>query len=844
MKIIYIKLVNFVGVKAAMNLNEISFSFENINKPIIQLYGKNRCGKSVLIQQLHPFSSINLNGDERNDLSLIIPGEDGLKEIVYEINGKVYHIKHNYRATSKNHTISSSIICDKEELNPSGGVNTFNQVIENLFGINRFTFQLICNGTQLTSFGNMNATQRKTLLNKALGVDIYDKIHKLATEDYRYTNKIIASLANTQEYLLKTYGSYESLLNQLNHHKQLVDSFSEQQQTIRSNMDRISGKLQTLRSQNPMQELMEIQRACTSYANAVSVFGGSIDSGLYDRLVNEQITLNQQLSDIKSKYQIIMHDIDELYSKRREIETSIMSRRKAIDDLHNMESLRDNLINNINSIESIETVESPSSVFRTMLTLGQAINSLCMEIVSSLSDNHLRLFVDMIKNNMDVSAFLIQEGSVLMDSEKEKTVISRLQSMIFSVHGEEPEKCDDNNCLYKKTYFTLKEYFKSYQNVDSSKFTQYDIEQIDSAYKNLLSIKRMLVVDIPLEVKQLFEINNILGNLVGRRHGVDVDRIKFLMEEAAKMELKLQYIKQLNDIKNSIEQMKSIIPESTNDDKSSMISGIIEKMESEKESIRQEMIRLQSLIDDNDSKRLLLSDVKNIDISALKKRQDQLQKTIDTINQSDQEYDNLSQQYHDITVQLQQCQRELDVLDKANAQYIKTVSEIEVHSNNDEMYRIIAEATSSTKGKPVITIRDTVNRALNLTNQLLHVMYEDEIQLLKPTINETEFTLPFRCGINHSPDIRYGSQSENTLLSLAVSLSLASSVTPYNCYLIDEIDAYLDQAAKNGFVLMLQEIMVRLNSEQIFIISHNVCAEQYPDYVQTVDISKRIEELL
>ena len=208
------------------------------------------------------------------------------------------------------------------------------------------------------------------------------------------------------------------------------------------------------------------------------------------------------------------------------------------------------------------------------------------------------------------------------------------------------------------------------------------------------------------------------------------------------------------------------------------------------------------------------------------------------------EYDQLSIEYHKVTSELQQCQQELDVLDKANSQYMKTVSEIDVHTSNDEMYRIIAEATSSTKGKPVIAIRDTVNRALNLTNQLLHVMYEDEIQLLKPTINESEFTLPFRCGINHSPDIRYGSQSENTLLSLAVSLSLASSVTPYNCYLIDEIDAYLDQAAKSKFVMMIQEMMVRLNSEQIFIISHSVCAEQYPEYVQTIDISKRIEELL
>lgn len=843
MKILYIKLVNFVGIKAAMGLNEISFSFEKCNKPIIQLYGKNRCGKTVLIQQLHPFSSINLNGDERNDLSLIIPGEDGSKEIIYEHNGKVYQIKHTYRATSKNHTVSSSIMCDNEELNQSGGVNTFNQVIENLFGINKFTFQLICNGTQLTSFGNMNASQRKVLLNKALGVDIYDKIHKLATDDYRYTNKIIASLSNTQEYLLKTYGSYESLLNQLNHHKQLVSELSEKQQMIRSNMDMISGKLQTLRSQNPMQELLEIQRKCTSYADAVSIFGGSIDVKLYDKLVNEQISLNQQLSEMKSRYQIIIHDIDDLYSKRQEIESSIISQKRALDDLHNMESMYDNILNNINSINIIETVESPSSSLRTMLTLGQAINSLCMEIVSSLSDNHLRLFVDMIKNDIDISAFLIQEGSILMDSEKEKTVMSRLQSMIFSVHGEEPEKCDDDNCLYKKTYFTLKEYFKSYQNVDSTKFTQYDIEQIDSAYRNLLSIKRMLIVDIPDEVKQLFVVNNILDNLVARRHGVDIDRIKFLMEESAKMELRLQYVKQLNDIKASIERMRSVIPTSISDDKSSIIQGNIEKMESEKQSIIQEINNIQKQIDDNDSKRVLLSDIKNIDISSLKKRQDQLEKIIETINKSDQEFDSLTNQYHIITTQLQQCQQELDVLDKANSQYMKTVSEIDMHSSNDEMYRIIAEATSSTKGKPVITIRNTVNRALTLTNQLLHVMYDDEIQLLKPIINETEFTLPFRCGINHSPDIRYGSQSENTLLSLAISLSLASSVTTYNCYLIDEIDAYLDQAAKNGFVLMLQEMMIRLNSEQIFIISHSVCADQYPDYVHTVDISKRIEEL-
>ena len=93
MRIIYIRLVNFVGVNAAMGLREVEFSFDKIDKPIIQIYGKNRCGKTVLIQQLHPFSSINLNGDERSDLSLIIPKEVGIKNIVYEVNDVVYNAK-------------------------------------------------------------------------------------------------------------------------------------------------------------------------------------------------------------------------------------------------------------------------------------------------------------------------------------------------------------------------------------------------------------------------------------------------------------------------------------------------------------------------------------------------------------------------------------------------------------------------------------------------------------------------------------------------------------------------------------------------------------------------------
>lgn len=842
MRITYIHLVNFVGVQAAMGLRDVSFSFENIDKSIIQLYGKNRCGKTVMIQQLHPFSSINLNGDERSDLSLIIPGENGLKEITYNVDGTIYHITHTYKPTSKSHTITSSITCNGKELNENGGVNNFNQIIESIFGINKYRFQFVINGTQLTSFANMSSTQRKTLLNKAMGIDIFDKIHKLATDDYRYTNKLIVSLANTQEYLLQTYGSYDTLCQLLESKKAELDKLTNIQSDLRSRLDQISGKLQTLRAQNPSQELMELQRVCERYRTAAEMFGGTISPELYDSLVNEQIRLNQQLAEARSQHAIILHDIDERYAKKRELEMSIASQQRAIQDLQNMKQMEQSLTDKINGLVVVENIETPSSYLRTMLSLGQAINSICKEIVTCLSEKQLILFSEMIQNDIDIAAFLIREGSVLMDSEKEKSVVTRFQSMLSSISGDEPTECSYGDCIYRNMYTKLQQYFQSYHSTTDAQYTTYDMEQFDHAHKNLLTIKRMLVVEIPPEVRVQFQLKTIMKNLVGGRVGVDVNRIQFLMEESAKVEMRVQYIKQLNDIQHSITSMESIIPDSTNTDKSSSIASEIDRLIIKRDSLKQQIDTIQEQLDMNDRKRLMLADVKTLDIGTAERRKKQLEETLNTIRTADDDYTRTTFEYQAILEKLQLAQNEYDVLEKANSQYMKTVSEIDLHTSNDRVYKVIAEATSSTKGKPVIAIRDTVHHALNLTNSLLHVMYENEIQLMKPIINETEFTLPFRCGMNESEDIRYGSQSENTLLSLALSLSIASTMTSYNVYLIDELDAYLDANAKDGFVLMLQEIMIKLNVEQLFVISHSVGADQYPSIVHTVDISKHIEE--
>lgn len=839
MKINFIRLVNFVGVNAAMGLREVEFSFEDIDKPIVQIYGKNRCGKTVLIQQLHPFSNINLNGDERNDLSLIIPGEVGIKQIVYEVDGEVYDITHTYQPTRSGHSISSSIIHNGKELNPSGGVTIFNSLIEKILGINKYVIQLIINGTNLTSFANMSTTQRKNLLNKALGIDIYDKIHKLATNDYRYTNKLIVSLNNTKEYILSTYGSYETLCAMLNQKKDEHSMLEQNISDTKSRMDKLYGEITALRDNNPQQEILTISNQLSTYQRVVEELG-SYDPDMYDKLVEAQITLNNTLVTERNQRLIIKKDIDILYEKKNNIENTMMANKRAIEDYNNLIRVKEDLIDKIDNIHIRMTVSASSAYYRSSIQLAQAVNDTCTEIVSCLNKNHLNMFVDMVVNNIDIAAFLIKEGSAINDSEREMTVVARFKRLVENVTGEQTDgKCEYPDCVYRKTNKMLETYFSSYQSTTDSQFTLYDLEQMDHAHKNLMAMKRLLVTDIPTELKDIFSIEQIMTNIKNGQVGIDVSIIKNMMEEAANIELKNQYISQLTDIEKSINNMKNLIIPA--DDADSTIKGIEEKisqLRQQDDEITASINKHSNELDKNDSQRALLSQVKHFDINELNKRQHKYSQMLTQLNNKQDEYSRLNEAYNVMVSKMNLLSSELKTISDAYNQYVNTVAEIDKHDTMNGRYKIIAEATSSTKGKPVVAIRDTVEHALSLTNRLLDIMYDGDIELLNPSIDENTFALPFRCGTNMSPDIRYGSQSENTLLSLALELSLVSTLSRYNVCLIDEIDAALDSDMRDSYVLMIQELTAVLKMDQVFMISHSIQPNQYEHIVHVVDLTK------
>ena len=845
MRITYIKLVNFIGVDRAMGLRSFEFSFTDITKRIIQIYGPNRCGKTVLLQQLHPFSSINLNGDERSDLSLILPNEIGIKNIVYEMNGEVYNITHTYKPTpSGNHTVSSSIMHDGEELNPSGGVNLFNTIIENILGINKYVFQFIINGTQLTSFANMSYTQRKTLMNKAMGIDIYDKIHKLATDDYRYTSKLITSLSNTKEYLLTTYGSYESLMAVLSQTREKKDHLTKQIFETKSRLDELTGKIRVLQDQNVHGELDELNRTFATYENTVKILG-DVNAKTYDQLVENHIELNNKLNTLRNERNLLNKDLDILYEKRDNLQSTMMMAQKSKSDYDEMVAFRDTLKNKIDAIVIEEHVSSSSEYLNSMISLGQAINSICKEIVTCLNEKHLKMFAEMIDKGVDVSAFLIREGATLMDSEKEKNTISRIRTMINSVDGEYVNDCVHGECIYKRSHEMLETYFKSYQSTSEHAFTQYDMDQFDHAWKNVQTIKRLIHTEFSDEVKPYFDIRNIIMSLTCGEYGVPIKRLQYLMEEAAKTEQRIRYISQLDSTEKTIETMKQTMLNYSDqsDDVLNQIQDQIKSIQDKMQTIGIEERSISDQISSNDQYRMMLSQIKDINIDQLQKRRNKLLVTVNELSNAISEHGTLNSAYTELTNELNLVQRDLEALETSNTQYQNTIRDIKAQMENDKRYKIIAEATSSTKGKPVLAIREKMEEALVLANRLLDVMYHGDIRLTKPTIDETTFALPFRCGCNQSVDIRYGSQSEVTILSLALSLALASGLSTYQIMLLDEEDAYMDAVMSDAFVLMLTEIMSTVKMDQLFIISHKMQPGMYDQTVHVLHLSDEIEKL-
>ena len=137
-----------------------------------------------------------------------------------------------------------------------------------------------------------------------------------------------------------------------------------------------------------------------------------------------------------------------------------------------------------------------------------------------------------------------------------------------------------------------------------------------------------------------------------------------------------------------------------------------------------------------------------------------------------------------------------------------------------------------------------MDKTLTLSNELLGMMFGGKLELLPYVINENEFRIPVKNNITNLivDDISHCSTSEKSMIAMIMSFVLGfHGSREYNIIRLDEIDGGLDQYNRSEFPIVLNKIMLMLEIEQCFIISHSSEADlSNVDIISLTPVSNEI----
>lgn len=116
-----------------------------------------------------------------------------------------------------------------------------------------------------------------------------------------------------------------------------------------------------------------------------------------------------------------------------------------------------------------------------------------------------------------------------------------------------------------------------------------------------------------------------------------------------------------------------------------------------------------------------------------------------------------------------------------------------------------------------------MNKTLDMTNQILSLLFGGQYRILDYIINEDEFRIPFVGAGMVVDDISNGSTSQKSIIGAIISLvTNSSSSSEYGIASLDEIDSGLDHSNRMIFADVISKTADLLGISQLFSVSHSI----------------------
>ena len=864
-----IRLENFALIKSGMGLDEIDIDFTKSKYTVSLIIGNNGTGKTALLSNFHPFPYLGAL-EAREDADIIIPDMDGHKEVWYSKGDDRYYIEHIYLATAGKRTtrqVKCYIQKNGKELNEPGTVKTFNEIVESEFQIEPNFLKLIRLGPNVQNFIKLSFTDRKFFISKLLSeVEDYMKDYKQAKEQAKFLANALklavskrdklnisdisildTGIARKEEMIKSRYDDKESLTKRFYEYKGSINLDS--METLQTLYDVTLQNIENLKDTIKNLDKPKYLHVSTSSATTAEYT---------DKLVN----LNLSHSGIVSQRAIILNEkqrvIDLLEAENKKLEAS-----KASSELEEIQGYVKELTEKIDTFEkSFDMSQHDTSISKDVfMSYVDTINIIIyqMKDIFELPETGLQYFRDRYVDNMvqpntidkiesklrrEVSELLVQLDRTVSNTKQHRKIADKMCT---------PEDCDMfNECPY---YLHYHEELVHHSKEDTIKL-EFEIDRRNEALTvfNQLKSIQMLLNTIKLEHRMDHGYQGIIASIMKRdiNEFVDYEAVKsevefleYYEEYVNHKEKRAEYEQQAKvfQLSNQLESPDEIL---SNISKLTMQLSVFNKQIDEldcKESERLEEIeQTKDLIDDFSKYVEYTNEVEriNTELTHTKESRDTLKESLKDKIEYDEKLAVYNKQVESIEFDISSLEDSIYHDRVKRTQFIELGQEIEQIKTRYDIVELLKEAVSTNKGIPLIYINSYFKSLRLVANEIIKDIYENDFVLEEFVVNDKEFRIPYRTKGMSVRDIRYASQAESSVATLAISFAMLEQFAyTYNIILLDEVDGPMYKGNKERFFAALEGMLSRIHSDQAFIITQSTMFNDYPVNLIITDPSYR-----
>ena len=888
MRIIDAYFRGYIGFYNGMGLHELHIDLTKCKHNIVLIVGKNGSGKSTLEGALNIFPDNN---------SCFRPNVEGEKRLKIVSDNDLYEIDIIYPVDSNgNRKVNKAFIAKNGiELNPNGNVTSYKDLLSTEFDLDPNFVALSMLTSVDRGLGDKRPAERKKFVGSVIdNLNIYNEIYKTLNKK----SLVYKSHINTIHTKIQSAGDRVALQTTL-------DQLHLQENNLENGILENNNKIVELQAKNSMddEDLRNINTLNSQKSNIESKIS-SIESSLglyYNKTKIEKEEIEESLEKGKALLEELRKKLDTSKNTLREKSDRLSQVSSNIHELEVTISEANSEIDNTLEKRYSDSCLNIDSLSRELDTMGftsdtskipeyNDVLDFTRKFIEKLDVFYDGLTVDQVQsitidynpnylNNLQQKS---QELLDILDNAKNMMLKATEDLKTLSILDNRPKKCKINDCPFIKdavivskssTKDSLADSMESIQKTITT-YTKYlnDNQENIAIYNSLipkrLSYQSIITLfenisskyrDNPYLLNNFSDIENKIGNLSPfndvRNPEWLVDGLNILVQLEAELKtnsiLKASYeshrdkIKLINSTRSTLDNMKR--------EQDELNLSIVE--------IREEITKVNGTVEAQESL-VAVRELYNESYTQYK----EYHKVLDDILYKLSEYEKKSSQAMSSLNEIQQYKNNIEKYREDLRPVKNSISDItgrlallDTYYNEFNMYNDSYRMVETLKkycsptggGIQTIFMQLYMSKTLELSNQILGMLFGGEYHLVDFVINDSEFRIPFIGNGLLVDDISSGSNSQICMMGMVINLVLLyQASTKYNIAYLDEIDAGLDHRNRFDFVNALYRCIPLLNIEQLFMISHSMETDTsavdiiklkgYDDFEDTVNIGNII----